>query len=167
MLVRHVTIRLATQHNCEACLRNWWQQPDEPPLYPARLDAFDGNNLLKCVDSSGHADEHCITSSYLITTDDIEKFKDDVRLCPATRSATAHVEPEEPSLTSSLAIEALNDSSCTDNWKAANTITENTTKVFDQTGVFVSACRHGIVQTLVEMRQSGELYVQFFFKLSV
>ncbi|KAG1811307.1 hypothetical protein EV424DRAFT_1349695 [Suillus variegatus] len=48
-------------------------------------------------------------------------------------------------------------SRCAYNWKAANTITENTTKVFDQTGVFVSVCRHGIVQTLVEMRRSGEL----------
>jgi hypothetical protein len=49
--------------------------------------------------------------SCLFTLHDIEKFKDDVRLC----SAAVHVEPEEPSLTSSLAIEASNDSSCTDN----------------------------------------------------
>jgi hypothetical protein len=33
--------------------------------------------------------------------------------------------------------------------------------VFDQTGVFVSACRHGIIQTVVEMRRSGELYVHY------
>ncbi|KAG2044044.1 hypothetical protein BDR03DRAFT_930786 [Suillus americanus] len=36
-------------------------------------------------------------------------------------------------------------------------IAENTTNVFEQTGVFVSACRHGIIQTLVEMRRSGKL----------
>ncbi|KAG0692671.1 hypothetical protein DFH29DRAFT_882163 [Suillus ampliporus] len=152
------------------------QQLDEPPLYPARLDAFDGNNSLKRVDGSGHADERCFTSSYLISTDEVEQFKDDVRLRPGARPATVHVEPKtsvvqetpaslEPSaslelstpLEPSPAIRVSNDSSCTDNWKAANTITENTTNVFEETGVFVSACRHGIIQTLVEIRRSGEL----------
>lgn len=71
--------------------------------------------------------------------------------------------PLEPSVT----VDVSNDSSCTDNWKAANTIAENTTNIFEQTGVFVSACRHGIIQTLVEMRRSGELYVQFYFNLIV
>jgi len=33
--------------------------------------------------------------------------------------------------------------------------------VFDQTGVFVSAYCHGIIQTVVEMRQSSELYVHY------
>ncbi|KAG2079040.1 hypothetical protein BDR04DRAFT_1146733 [Suillus decipiens] len=111
-------------HACPACD---YKQPDKPPLYPASLDSFDGNNSLKCVNSSGHADEHCFTSSYLITVDEVEKFKDDVCLCPATCPATAHVEPEEPSLntfTPSLAIEASNDSSCTDNWKVLETCLE-------------------------------------------
>ncbi|KAG1732925.1 uncharacterized protein EDB91DRAFT_1238702 [Suillus paluster] len=161
-------------HACPACD---YKQLDELPLYPARLDAFDGNNSLKRVDGSGHADECCFTSSYHISTDEVEQFKDDVRLRPGARPATVHVEPEtsvvqetpaslEPSaslelstpLKPSPAIRVSNDSLCTDNWKAANTITENTTNVFEQTGVFVSACRHGIIQTLVEMRRSGELY---------
>lgn len=49
------------------------------------------------------------------------------------------------------------ESVCTDNWKTANTISDNTVKVFEQTGIFISACRHGMIQTLVEMRRSGEL----------
>ena len=40
---------------------------------------------------------------------------------------------------------------CTENWKAANTTDEDTVHVFEQTGIFLSACRHGIVQTMVEM----------------
>lgn len=71
--------------------------------------------------------------------------------------------PLEPSVT----VDISNNSSWTDNWKAANTIAENTTNIFEQTGVFVSACHHGIIQTLVEMRRSGELYVQFYFNLIV
>ncbi len=46
---------------------------------------------------------------------------------------------------------------CTDNWNAAHAITEETTQIFDQTGVFVSACCHGLIQTFAEMRKSGEL----------
>jgi hypothetical protein len=136
-----------------------------------RLDTFDGNNSLKHVDGSGHADERCFTSSYLISTDEVEQFKDDVCLRPGTHTAAVHVESEtsvaqqEPSVKTSapleppLAIEVSTDSSCTDNWKAVNTIAKNTTNMFEQTGVFVSACRHGIIQTLVEMRRSGELYM--------
>jgi hypothetical protein len=68
------------------------------------------------------------------------------------------VAQQEPSVKTSaplkplLAVEVSTDSSCTDNWKAANTIAENTTNMVEQTGIFVRACRHGIIQTLVEMR---------------
>lgn len=46
---------------------------------------------------------------------------------------------------------------CTDRWVAASATTENTTVVFDITGPFIGACRHGLIETLVEMRRSGEL----------
>ncbi|KAG2107568.1 hypothetical protein BD769DRAFT_1630595 [Suillus cothurnatus] len=77
----------------------------------------------------------------------MENFKDDVRLCPGERSVgDESVQPNE-SLT------------CTDNWQAANSTSgsENTVRVFKQTGIFLSACRHGIIQILTEMRHSGEL----------
>ncbi|KAG1879875.1 hypothetical protein F4604DRAFT_1579162, partial [Suillus subluteus] len=140
-------------HACPACN---YKQPDEPPLYPARLDAFDGNNSLKRVDGSGHANERSFESSYLIPTAEVESFKDDVRLRPGTQTTTG----DEVNISN---VPTSNDSTCTENWKVANTTSENSTNVFDQTGVFVSACRHGIIQTLVELRRSGELYVQLFF----
>ncbi|KAG1888655.1 hypothetical protein F4604DRAFT_1877215 [Suillus subluteus] len=142
-------------HACPPCnykVRSLYllQQPNDPPLYPARLDAFDGNSSLKRVDGSGHADEHSFRSSYLIPTAEVELFKDDVRLRPGTQT-TAGNEVHQSN------VETLNDLTCTENWKVANTTTENSTNVFDQTGVFVSACHHGIVQTLVELRRSAEL----------
>ncbi|KAG1891130.1 hypothetical protein F4604DRAFT_1876299 [Suillus subluteus] len=142
-------------HACPPCnykVRSLYllQQPNDPPLYPARLDAFDGNSSLKRVDGSGHANERSFRSSYLIPTAEVELFKDDVRLRPGTRT-TAGNEVHQSN------VETSNDSTCTKNWKVANTTTENSTDIFDQTGVFVSACRHGIVQTLVELRRSGEL----------
>ncbi|KAG1800058.1 hypothetical protein EV424DRAFT_1587758, partial [Suillus variegatus] len=133
-------------HACPACN---YKQPDEPPLYPARLDAFDGNNSLKRVDGSGHADEHFFQSSYLIPAAEVDLFKDDVRLRPG---ATAGNETHLSNVPTSDG-----STTCTENWKVANTTSENSTNVFDQTGVFVSACRHGIIQTLVELRRSGEL----------
>ncbi|KAG2086942.1 hypothetical protein BD769DRAFT_1715016 [Suillus cothurnatus] len=133
-------------HACPPCN---YKQPGEPLLYPARLDSFDGNNSLKRIDGSGHADERLFESSYFIHPADIELFKDDVRLRPGTRLA-----PESAQMKNS---EVSHTSSCTENWKAANAVTEKTIDVFDQTGVFVSACRHGIIQTVVEMRRSGEL----------
>ncbi|KAG1876360.1 hypothetical protein F4604DRAFT_1880665 [Suillus subluteus] len=129
-----------------ACPPCGYKQDNEDLIDPARLDSMDGNNSLKRVDGSGHADEQVFPSEYLITPSEVDLFKDDVRLRPGTRIA-ADATPTA----------ASDDSACTENWKTANTISENTVSVFDQTGIFVSACRHGIVQTLVEMRKSGEL----------
>ncbi|KAG0695001.1 hypothetical protein DFH29DRAFT_985063 [Suillus ampliporus] len=110
------------------------QQENESILLPGRMDSIDGNNSLKRVDGSGHADEHIFRSV------------DDVRLCPGTQRVTENPTPADAT-----------ESVCTNNWKTANTITDNTIKVFEQTGIFVSACHHGMVQTIIEMRQSGEL----------
>ncbi|KAG1749252.1 hypothetical protein EDB19DRAFT_2036549 [Suillus lakei] len=134
-------------HSCPACN---YKQENEPALIPARMDSMDGNSSLKQVDGSGHADEQIFKSSYLIPPDEVDVFKDDVRLQPGTRAAITHTAGgTTPGDTS--------ESACTDNWKTANTISDNTVKVFKQTGIFISACQHGMIQTLVEMRRSGEL----------
>ncbi|KAG1849095.1 hypothetical protein C8R48DRAFT_778679 [Suillus tomentosus] len=137
-------------HMLHACPPCNYKQPNDPPLYPAQLDTFDGNSSLKHIDGSGHADERSFQSSYLIPAAEVDLFKDDVHLCPGTRTTAGNEVPQSND-------ETLNNSTCTKNWKAANTTSENSTNVFNQTGVFVSACCHGIVQTLVELRRSGEL----------
>ncbi|KAG1812026.1 hypothetical protein EV424DRAFT_1473620 [Suillus variegatus] len=132
-------------HNsCPACT---FKQPDEVALFPASLGAMDGNNSAKRMDNVGYTDRQIYPSRYMITSEDVDKFKDDVRLRPGERSVgDESVQPNE-SLT------------CTDNWQAANSTSgsENTVHVFEQTGIFLSACWHGIIQTLTEMRRSGEL----------
>ncbi|KAG1880023.1 hypothetical protein F4604DRAFT_1679156 [Suillus subluteus] len=134
-------------HSCPACN---YKQENEPTLIPARMDSMDGNSSLKRVDGSGHADECIFKSSYLILPDEVDIFKDDVRLRPGTRAVITD--------TAGGASPAdVSETTCTDNWKTANTISDNTVKVFEQTGIFISACRHGMIQTLVEMRRSGEL----------
>ncbi|EGN95838.1 hypothetical protein SERLA73DRAFT_162551 [Serpula lacrymans var. lacrymans S7.3] len=49
------------------------------------------------------------------------------------------------------------DDSCTRNWLAANLVEEDKIQVFDQTGIFLMACRHGFVKSVAEMKHSGEL----------
>ncbi|KAG1726346.1 uncharacterized protein EDB91DRAFT_1254360 [Suillus paluster] len=107
-----------------------YKQPNEPLLYPARLDSVDGKNSLKHINDSGHADKRVFNSSYLILPVDVEVFKDDVQLHPGTHMATDNAE------TSNL--EPSDESVCTENWKAVNTISDKTIDVFDQTGVFIS-----------------------------
>jgi hypothetical protein len=40
---------------------------------------MDGNQSCKCLDGSGHADQHIFSSDYFIPQPVIEQFKDDVR----------------------------------------------------------------------------------------
>ncbi|KAG1745399.1 uncharacterized protein EDB91DRAFT_1049934, partial [Suillus paluster] len=135
-------------HLCPACD---YKQENEPTLIPARMDSMDGNSSLKRVDGSGHADDRVFETSYLISPDEVDTFKDDVRLRPGTRG-TAITDTAGGTTPA-----GVSESACTDNWKTTNTISDNTVKVFEQTGIFISACRHGMIQTLAEMRRSGEL----------
>lgn len=47
---------------------------------------------------------------------------------------------------------------CADNWKASNG-RERKEDGCEQCGLFIGLCRHGLCEWLVEMVQSGELYV--------
>ena len=51
------------------------------------------------------------------------------------------------------------DGGCADTWQATSTVDEDTVKVFKQTSIFISACRHGIILMCAEMLRSGELYM--------
>jgi Kyakuja-Dileera-Zisupton transposase len=117
---------------------------------------MDGNMSLKRIDGAGHTDERIFYSDYHIPPSDVDRFKDDVSQHRKTvnfwtsKKAKLNAGSEAPPF-------GNDDTVCTDNWAAANAVSEDTVKVFEQTGGFVSACRHGLVQSFVEMRKSGEL----------
>ena len=47
---------------------------------------------------------------------------------------------------------------CTQNWKAAASDEKKKMwAIFDETGIFASACRHGFILWLIDMVKSGEL----------
>jgi hypothetical protein len=120
------------------------QLDSEPLLVPASLHAMDGNSSVKRVDGSGAADRRLFESSYLTTAAEVDVFKNEV----AQKQRPANTE-------SHLGGIVL----CTDNWTVANTFSEESVKVFEQTGIFLCACRHGMIETFAEMRRSGELCV--------
>ena len=104
---------------------------------------MDGNNSAKRMDHAGHADRRVFSSTYMIPRADVDRFKDDV----CTRAGQCGN------------AEHHDGGGCADTWQAASVVDEDTVKVFEQTGIFLSACRHGIILTCAEMLRSGELYV--------
>jgi hypothetical protein len=59
------------------------QLDGETALIPASIKAMDGNFSLKWVDDSHNAsDAHTFPTDYVIPVEDVDHFKDDVRLKP-------------------------------------------------------------------------------------
>jgi hypothetical protein len=106
---------------------------------------MDGNFLVKRVDGSGEADKRVFRSDYLITPEEVDVYKDEVRHQPKA---------DKNGLTTAPCAN-------TNNWTAAAATGEETVKAFEQTGLFLCACRHGIVEIFAEMRHSGELSVLY------
>lgn len=119
------------KYDCPAC---GFQVPDEPPLIPSRLHAMDGNESAKRLDDSGGTDPRSFDSTFFLSPEYVDKFKDEVQ----SRQSK--------------------DPDCGDRWKAANVVDNPAAlDVFDQTGIFLLTCRHHIVEKIAEMVKSGEL----------
>lgn len=100
---------------------------------------MDGNFSAKRLDGPGSADPRTFDSDYFIpTTADVERFRNGP---------------------SGQRVERTEHTACSSNWNAAKATEEDKVQVFEQTGIFVLACRHGFVECIAEMRHSGELYV--------
>ncbi|KAI6022378.1 hypothetical protein PISMIDRAFT_55462, partial [Pisolithus microcarpus 441] len=145
-ILRHIqmTLKCALGHDGSkwklrgACLVCAYEQPGEPKLCPRRLHSMDGNFSAKQLDGSGSADMWVFNSDYFIPQEKVNQFKDSVQ-------------SKSRNVTGSCA------SSCSDNWVVARAVQEDQVQVFQQTGIFVLACRHGFVECIAEMRHSGEL----------
>ncbi|KAG1885509.1 hypothetical protein F4604DRAFT_1918207 [Suillus subluteus] len=120
------------------------RDPDQWQLNGAcpssRLHAMDGNFSAKRLDSSGSADPRIFRSRYFISEAQVDQFKADVQRHSGGRSVADST-----------------TGACTENWTAAKSFEENKITVFDQTGIFLLACRHGIIEVVSEMKRSGEL----------
>ncbi len=138
-------------HSLGLILSRILQLTTDPVLVPDRMHAMDGNSSVKRMTGSGHADERVFTSPLFISQQDVDNFKDDVKNKPGKETAGRH-KRKKPDYTE-------HPTACADRWGAsvASSAADETVQTFEQTGIFLCACRHGIVESVTEMRHSGEL----------
>jgi hypothetical protein len=125
---------------------------------------MDGNNSVKRIASSGKTDQRDLPESYyFISSEQVNLYANEV-----PRPPSHHNEEEDKSDPE----EELPDfdqeggdptdggviSGCAGHWKAAEADHKKKMwQVFDETGMFASACRHGMILWIADMVRSGEL----------
>ncbi|KAH0833455.1 hypothetical protein J3R83DRAFT_12574 [Lanmaoa asiatica] len=132
-----------------ACPPCGFKLEGEAELRYCRMIAIDGNNSLSRVAPLGNrqaGDERHFTSDYFLDPDYVNSYADVTS--PPTDEATSR---------SAQANDAVDG--CTDNWKAAaEDMMKKSWGIFDETGIFACACRHGMIVWIVDMIRSGELF---------
>jgi hypothetical protein len=130
---------------------------------------LDGNNSLKRM-KGAHGREvgdvrEFTDSDYFLDNAYVDSFADEIQ-----RPTQTHVkqEPEDETLDGddgfTTSVDDPQLETCASNWKAAVSLEKKRMwGVFDETGVFASACPHGFVLWLADMVQSGEQFVHSSF----
>ncbi|KAG6884740.1 hypothetical protein C0992_005852 [Termitomyces sp. T32_za158] len=154
---------------------------DEPPLKFSRMFVLDGNNSLKRVGLPGDRQVGDLRtfkeSDYYISNEFVNEFANEVKkpqqkpqqkssdIVAAIVDVGAVSKSEDDSI--SIASDDAGDPTdgvhtvnapCAENWKAASA--ESNKKmwgIFDESGIFASACRHGFILWIIDMVRSGEL----------
>lgn len=149
-------------------ISNHTQLENEPPLEFERMYCFDGNNSLKrirTVQTRETADTRILESDYYIPREYVDRFANEVKTKkgPQVRSSRGETdEIDAPVQEEGTPIEGKSQGqsldSCVRNWKAAaDDDTKRMWGIFDEAGVFMSACRHGFILWIIDMIRSGEL----------
>lgn len=105
-------------------------------------------------------DTHLFKSDYYLEPDYINTFASQSNTLPlddanVDLTSQTHTGEDPGPLNTSLATSA-----CMDNWKAAAADAKKKSwGIFEETGIFASACRHGLILWIGDMVRSGELYV--------
>ncbi|KAJ3711310.1 hypothetical protein C8R42DRAFT_595980 [Lentinula raphanica] len=156
-------------NSCPACC---YELEDEPPLQFSRMWVADGNNSLKRIIGFGNrnfVDTRLYEDGdYYLSNDFVNIYANEVKSRPSERIPDDDGEGEdlwedESNITQNGdptdgAAEGEGIKQCTDNWKAAASDNQKRMwNIFDETGVFVSACRHGFILWICDMIRSGEL----------
>ncbi|KAG9122891.1 hypothetical protein FRC07_000534 [Ceratobasidium sp. 392] len=125
------------KHACMACT---YTLENEPPLEYSILVTMDGNDSLKRISEAAMADHRRYTSSYYLTPEEVDIYAKDE---PRRRGKN----------------QAEDETQCEKRWKSAkpdNDPRKRAKLTFEQTGIFVSTCRHSQVLTVCDMVRSGE-----------
>jgi Kyakuja-Dileera-Zisupton transposase len=120
------------------------------------LVTMDGNNSLKRVLRRGPAADEAevgptnerptgkvLQNDYYLSREQVDKYAKDI-----VDQAVLGAELDE------------DENPCEDRWtNMTNELVARMWGIFDETGVFLALCRHGFILVILDMVQSGELYV--------
>lgn len=138
----------------------------EPEQVFRQMLVLDGNNSLKRMKSARGQREvgdirELNDSDYFLSNEYVNLFKNEIHR-PARECIKEELEDDTIDGDEGYIPEPNNSQleNCASNWKAAASVEKKKMwGVFDETGIFASACPHGFVLWLADMVQSGELYV--------
>ncbi|KAI0640521.1 hypothetical protein C8Q79DRAFT_1004171 [Trametes meyenii] len=151
---------------CPACC---YKVEDELELIFERMFSMDGNNSLKRIAKIGDQEvaqrREFTDSDYYLPAAFVDQYKAEVRSrAPPQVSGDGSDSGDEEWIDEGEAtaadFEGADDvlRKCTQNWKAAdNDSKKKMWGIFNETGIFASACRHGFILWIVDMVRSGEL----------
>ncbi|KAF9231234.1 hypothetical protein BU15DRAFT_90967 [Melanogaster broomeanus] len=139
-------------HVLNACPACTFTLEDEPLLKFKRMYVMDGGNSTKSMANTQEEGDTCdYTSDYLLPKTFIDTFAHEVK-------TIAGDEKDDEGLTVGKSVAETIASDCSKNWKAAAVDEKKRMwAIFDEMGIFVSACRHGLVLWYTDMIRSGEL----------
>ncbi|KAH9855188.1 hypothetical protein C2E23DRAFT_724520 [Lenzites betulinus] len=150
---------------CNACPACCYKLEGEPAQSFSRLFCMDGNNSLKRMRPLGGrkvGDDRVFTDSdYYLPQGFVDAYANEVH----SKAKQADPRPSSPHVMEPDMSEPRDPTdgdpavtTCTKNWKAAQSDDKKRSwDVFEETGVFVSACRHGLILWIIDMVRSGEL----------
>lgn len=106
-----------------------------------------------------------VTSDYFLPNDFVDQYANEVG--PRAKQTVDPADPDDVELEPESGDPTDGDSvqhaaPCADNWKAAaGAERKRMWAIFDETGIFASSCRHGLILWLADMVRCGELWVHF------
>ena len=136
---------------------------------------MDGNDSLKRIRTIGQrhtADIRVFSESdYFIPREEVDKFANEVRARVRVNAMSSDDQQEEweditddnpinPEDTGGDPTDGSDTSvdGCVHNWKAAQSDSKKKSwEIFEENGLFASACRHGLILWIMDMVRSGEL----------
>jgi hypothetical protein len=141
---------------CTACN---YELEDEQPLKIRRMICLDGNNSLKRVAALGDrviANTSTFESDYFLPQSCADEFENEQTILDPDDGGGDEESVDDENEDE----EGIGDGCTASRWKAAGE--KGTWGIFEETGVFASACNHGFILWLLDMVRSGERYATCF-----
>ena len=135
--------------------------------------AMDGNNSLKRIRQVGSyatADHRVFEGDYFLARENVDQYANEVkRRAPAEdpdEDIPSENAPETDDNTEGDPTDGAQPGitvACADNWKASQADeVRRMWNIYEETGIFAAACRHGLILWLADMVRSSELSVVIF-----